>query len=121
MIKNQYGETCENCRRTPLECAKRNESCGMTQEEIVALEKQAEAAKRKSEEGKGMKLKPCRCGGSGKLEADPLTDATFIECLSCGRCVGSPNEDEAIEMWNAAMDAWNRRVKGGKRDGKAKR
>jgi len=33
-----------------------------------------------------------------------MTKVTFIECLSCDRCVGGLTTIEAIKMWNAVVD-----------------
>lgn len=46
----------------------------------------------------------CACGANDiDEETDAMTNATMIECLSCGRVVGAATKVEARRMWNAAM------------------
>jgi hypothetical protein len=48
----------------------------------------------------------CKCRSRRQdIETDQVSQATMIECLSCGRVVGGLSEADAVEMWSAAMGA----------------
>ena len=52
-------------------------------------------------------IKPlaCYCNEKNPLvSSDDEINVTFIECGSCGRCIGGLTMNEAVRMWNAAMD-----------------
>ena len=53
----------------------------------------------------GKMINKCNCGGGKpQIDIDYMTKTAFVECLACGRMVGGLKSDEAIKMWNAAMD-----------------
>lgn len=55
-------------------------------------------------------LKQCKCGSENQdVSTDEMTNATFIECLNCGRVIASPDKDDALRMWNDAMIHQQRR------------
>lgn len=48
----------------------------------------------------------CCCGfGPVQTDIDHATKATMIECLACNRRCGAPSVEDAVVMWNAAMQA----------------
>ena len=47
----------------------------------------------------------CKCGSNDiAIDTDDMTQATFIECLQCHRCVGGLSKQDAIEMWDKIVE-----------------